>query len=305
MYKRDFDKLQSLPNYFLFYGNDFFLQHYEREIEERFKNANVLKLYYDEFDFDAAKTHLSESSLFGGESVLIIKHNKIPPNLDKLIKYTKNSYLFFFYYGDKKPEVFGKNFVRFFEPDLREKVEYINSLSSKFGITISREAKMYLAKSLEPSFLYKELEKLSIYSKDVTLEDVKKLVFVYKEESFEELFVSMLKGEDFYEKLNNLLEIVDFKRIIPALIRYVRDLYSYYLFIKTTGSSSLKDLLGYKLPYDIEKQRVELAVRMKEKDYFELLKHLLQFELTMRNSAKEKEAVFWEAMAFIKNFKSF
>ncbi len=305
MYKKDFDKLKQIPNTLLLYGNSFYLQEYEKKLLDRFKGSNILKMYYDEFDFERAKIHLSENSLFGDTNVLIIKHNKIPPNLDKLLKYAKNSYLFFFYYGNKKPEIFGKNFVRFFEPNLREKLEFLDELSKEFNLTITKEAKMFLAKSLEPSFFRKEMEKLSLYSDEITLNDVKELVFIYKEESFEELFVSILKGEDFLDKLNSMLEVVDFKRIIPAMIRYVRDLYSYNLYIKQTGLNSLEGFLGYKLPFNIEKQRVELAIKFKEKDYYELLKSLLDFELKMRNSDKNKEALFWEAISFLKLFNSF
>lgn len=305
MYKKDFDKLKQIPNTLLLYGNSFYLQEYEKKLLDRFKGSNILKMYYDEFDFERAKIHLSENSLFGDTNVLIIKHNKIPPNLDKLLKYAKNSYLFFFYYGNKKPEIFGKNFVRFFEPNLREKLEFLDELSKEFNLTITKEAKMFLAKSLEPSFFRKEMEKLSLYSDEITLNDVKELVFIYKEESFEELFVSILKGEDFLDKLNSMLEVVDFKRIIPAMIRYIRDLYSYNLYIKQTGLNSLEGFLGYKLPFNIEKQRIELAIKFKEKDYYELLKSLLDFELKMRNSDKNKEALFWEAISFLKLFNSF
>ena len=305
MYRKDFDKLKEIPNKLLFYGDKFYLQEYESKIIDKFKNANLLKMYYDEFDFEKAKIHLSEASLFGDTNVLIIKHDKIPPNIDKLLKYAKNSYLFFFYYGNKKVDAFKNNFVRFFEPNLREKIEYIDNLAKKLNINITKEAKLFLAKSIEPAFLKKELEKLSLYSDNIGINEVKELVFIYKEESFEELFFSILKGEDFFEKLNILLEVVDYKRIIPALIRYVRDLYSYNLYIKQTGLNSLEGFLGYKLPFDIEKQRVELAIKLKEKDYFELLRNLLDFELKMRHSEKNKEAIFWEAMSFLKIFSSF
>jgi len=305
MYKKEFDKLLKIPNYCLFYGNNFYLQQYEEKISNQFKNENVLKLYYDEYDFDTAKTHLTESSLFGGVNVLIIKHNKIPPNIDKLIKNVKNNYLFFFYYGNKKPENFGKNFVRFFEPTLRDVVELINELTAQYNIEMSHEAKMYLATATESVFIKKEIEKLSNYSDKISLEDVKNLVYEYKEESFEGLFNLILNGKDFYEELLYFMETNDYKRIIPALIRFIRDLYTYNLYIKKTGSSSLEGLLGYKLPVHINKQRVELAIKFKEKDYYEMLKFLLEKELEMRNTEKNKESIFWETVSYLKTFNSF
>jgi len=305
MYKKDFDKLSKIPNYCVFYGNSFYLQQYENKIIEKFKDENILKIYFDEYDYEIAKTHLSESSLFGGVNVLIIKHNKIPQNIEKLLKFTKESYLFFFYYGNKKPEVFGKNFVRFFEPSLKDIMEQINIFSQKYGVEISQEAKMYLARTTESVFLEKEIEKLSNYSDKISLNDVKNLVFEYKEESFEDLFNLILNGRDFYSELEYFLETNDYKRIIPALIRYIRDLYIYNLYIKKTGSASLEGLLGYRLPVHINKQRVELAIKFREKEYFELLKFLLHKELEMRNSEKNKESIFWETVSFLKMFNSF
>jgi len=305
MYKKDFDKLREIPKYCLFYGNTFYLQEYEKKINERFKDDNILKMYYDEYDFDTAKMHLSESSLFGGKNVLIIKHGKIPPNIEKLINYAKDSYLFFFYYGTKKPDKFGKNFVRFFEPSLRDIVEVINKYVQKHGIEMTHEAKMYLASATESVFLEKEIEKLSLYSSKITLNDVKELIFEFKEEGFEELFVLMLNGKEFYPQLLQFLEKNDYKRVIPALIRFIRDLYTYNLYIKKTGASSLEGLLGYKLPIHINRQRVELAIRFREKEYFEMLNYLLQKELEMRSSDKNKEALFWEAVSYIKMLSSF
>jgi len=305
MYKKDFDKLSELPKYCIFFGNQFYLREYEEKILKIFQNDNILKLYYDEYDFDIAKIHLSESSLFGGENVLIVKHNKIPANIDKLLPYTKNGYLFFFYYGNKKPEIFNKNFVRFFEPSLKEVIEVIDKYSLKYNVRLTQEAKLKLARSVDPLFLEKEIEKLANYSNEITVNDVENLVFEYKEESFEELFVLILNNKEFLPNLYNLLEKADYKRLTSALIRYIKDLYMYNLYIKKTGSSSLEGLLGYKLPIHINKQRVDLAIKFKEKDFYELLKFLLEKELEMRNSEKNKEAIFWEVITYLKLFNSF
>jgi len=305
MYKSEFDKLKEYPNYLLFFGDEFFLKLYEEKITEKYKNDNILKIYFDEYDYEIAKKHLIEPSLFGGENVLIIKHSKIPPNIEKLIEYSKNGKLFFFYYGNKKIDKFKKNFVRFFAPNLREVIEIINFYADKYSLTLSQSAKNYLATHVNPAAIEKELEKLSNYSQDITLEILKSLVFDYKEESFEELIAKMLEGKDFFEDLRFFLDKNDYRRIIPAIIRYVRDLYSYNLYIKKTGANTLEGFLGYKLPFQIEKRRVNLALKFKEKDYKELLTYLLRKELEMRNSDKNKEAVFWESIAYLKMFKSF
>ena len=93
----EFKKLQNFPNYFLFYGDYFFLSIYETKIESQIQNTNIVKLYFDEWDFEKAKFHLSQNSLFGDKNTLIVKTDKFPQNLDKLIKIVgdNNFYLFF------------------------------------------------------------------------------------------------------------------------------------------------------------------------------------------------------------------
>jgi DNA polymerase-3 subunit delta len=305
MNKREFDSLKELPHFVVFYGNNFFLDIYQKNIEKQFENENILKLYYDEFDKTKAKSHLMENSLFGGQNVLIIKTDKFNKELQELKKYSKNSYCFIFYTGNKKLDLGKNEFVRFFEPTFKEIMEFINKLCERENLNLSNEAKNFLAKSIDPLFLKNEIKKLSNYKKDISLKDIEEVVFLYKEESFEDLFVKILNGNDFFDDLKIILETVDYKRILPALINYITTLYQYHLFIKVTGKSNLKDFLGYQLPFDIEKQRIALAIKLKEKDYKNLLDYLLNKELLMRNSEKEKEAIFWEVMIYLKSYHSF
>jgi DNA polymerase-3 subunit delta len=310
MNKKDFDNLKEFPHFIVLFGNNFYLKLYQKKIEKEFENENILKLYYDEFDKNLAKTHLMENSLFSGKNILIIKTNKFNKDLEDLKKYSKNNYCFIFYTGVKKLDLNKINlkkdeFVRFFEPDFKEIVEYVNKLCEKENITISSEAKNFLVKSIDPLFLENEIKKLANYKKEISLKDIEEIVFLYKEESFEDLFMKILNGKDFFDELNMLLETIDYRRIIPALINYITMLYQYHLFIKITGKSSLKEFLGYQLPFNIEKKRVALAINLKEKDYKNLLDFLLNKELLMRNSEKEKEAIFWEVMIYLRNYYSF
>ncbi|WP_024790032.1 DNA polymerase III subunit delta [Lebetimonas sp. JH292] len=305
MNKKEFDLLKEIPNFVVFYGNEFYLEMYQKKLEEKFKNENILKLYFDEFDKNTAKTHLLENSLFGGKNILIVKTNKWNKEIEELKKYSKNNYCFIFYTGNKKIKLSKNDFVRFFSPSYKEIIEYINLLSKKENVLLSNEAKNFLAKSIEPLFLAQEIKKLASFKNEISLNDVTDLVFLYKEESFEDLFVKILSGADFFDDLKSILETADFKRIIPALVNYITNLYQYNLYIKKTGSSNLKNFLGYQLPFDIEKNRVNIAIKLKENDYKKLLDYLLNKELSIRNSDKEKEALFWEAMIWLKNYHSF
>ena len=103
MYRRDFDRLEKIPNSLLFYGDKFFLDLYEEKITQKFKDENIIKIYFDEFDFDEVKSYLAQGSLFGEKNVIIYKTNKLSKNLEKLT--SRENYFFVFYYGDKKPDL--------------------------------------------------------------------------------------------------------------------------------------------------------------------------------------------------------
>ena len=106
MYQREFENLlrTTPPRAMLFFGeNEYlianYLQHYTN-----ITNAtdSLLTLYFGEYTFDQAKAYLSQSSLFGGTNLLIIKRDKKIPKkeLDTLIELVgKNSenFLLFHY----------------------------------------------------------------------------------------------------------------------------------------------------------------------------------------------------------------
>ena len=79
MKRPDLDKAieqGSLPNAVMLFGESHFLiDRYIKRIAD-VPDANVLSFYHDEYDFESAKTHLSQGSLFGGRNVLIVKNEK-------------------------------------------------------------------------------------------------------------------------------------------------------------------------------------------------------------------------------------
>ena len=106
MYKRELDQKlqQALPKALLLYGEnsyliDFYIEYYIRSLQAE---EDRLSLYFDEWDFAQAKNYLSQSSLFGGTNLLIVKHEKRIPKkeLDTLIalanKNSDNYFLFGF-----------------------------------------------------------------------------------------------------------------------------------------------------------------------------------------------------------------
>ena len=85
MYKNELDKHiknNSISNSFVLFGeSNFLIDTYTKKLTN-IEDASLLKFYHDEYDFNSAKAHLSQASLFGGINILIIKSEKKIPKKD-------------------------------------------------------------------------------------------------------------------------------------------------------------------------------------------------------------------------------
>ena len=202
-------KLNTFPNFFLFYGDEFFLSIYEEKINNQIKESEVLKLYFDEYNFDIAKKHISQNSLFGDISTLIIKTDKWPKDIDKLIKLLKGNNLYVFFSGeDKKAKTkpFGNNFVRFFKPELKDLIIASNKYLSKQNKQIDINHLKYLIEKIDYRFLFRELDKLMLVEK-INNDIIDKLVFNFNQTSFDDVFDTLFEKGDYLEKLKFLLNL--------------------------------------------------------------------------------------------------
>ena len=79
MYKNELDKHiqnKTISNNFILFGESSFLIDRYTKLLTNIADASVLTYYYDEYEFNSAKAHLSQASLFGGQNILIIKSEK-------------------------------------------------------------------------------------------------------------------------------------------------------------------------------------------------------------------------------------
>jgi len=301
----EFKKLKTLPNFFLFYGDEFYLEFYYKKVLNQIKDTEILKFYYDEFDFDSAKNHLAQNSLFGDKNSLIIKTDKFPSNIDKLVEITKDNHFYLFFYGDSKKaktKPFKNNFVRFFKPDLRELIlisnEYMESKNIK---NINLDNLKYLISKVDYRFLLSEIEKLALID-DINYKVIDQLVFKYNETSFDEVFDDLFLNKEYLKKLEYLLfqgneEIA----ILLSFVRYIRILYMFSLHIKNIGYENVsRDVLGYQIPKNLEELRKKIAFSIKEDKFLEFFEILLNSELEIKSS-KDKTAVLFKTFIQIKN----
>ncbi len=152
MYQREFDQQlrESFPKAVLLYGdNDYLIEHYISLYKEKLDaKEGALVLYFDEWNFEQAKSYLSQTSLFGGTNLLIVKYDKKIPKkeLDQLIELTNkntDNYFLFIYNGEQKnaksittaftPKK-AAAWVRFFEPNIREGTTLLQQKAQKIPL---------------------------------------------------------------------------------------------------------------------------------------------------------------------------
>ena len=224
MYKAEFDKhirQQSISNSFVFFGESHFLIDMYTKMLTNVDDANILNFYYDEYDFAAAKMHLSQASLFGDRNILIIKSEKKVPKkeLDTLLdfceKNTDNIFVYAYYGSDQKSyntktAFKGKSTmaVRFFHPKEYEAQNIVLSVAQDKNVNIDKYTIAHLLQihNGDVALACNEIEKLRVFDRPITTKDVDSLVFGLAEVNLDDFIKKILYKKDFKTDLQNLLE---------------------------------------------------------------------------------------------------
>ena len=303
MYKRELDQRlqQALPKALLLYGDnayliDYYIDHYIQRLQAK---EELLALYFDEWDFAQAKNYLSQSSLFGGTNLLIIKHNKKIPKkeLDTLIALANKSsdnYLLFGFDGEARDaksmqssfsEKKGGAWVRFFEPTVREGVEILQKKAQDIGLDIDHYALQHLILTLNNNLALcsNELNKLAILGTKVTSKDIDRLVYSTASLATEQFLTSLFEKKPVTEMISTLLELgEDETLLLREAQKFVNEIFLFNAYIKLHGRPDSKEILGYKLPPKIEEKKAQLAMRVKSPALLNICEHLLESELEMK-----------------------
>ena len=282
---------------------NFFLDIWYNKVNKIIKDTNIVKFYYDEFNLEIAKSHLSQNSLFGDKNSLVIKSNKFV-DVENLIKIVGDNYFYFFYTGDAKKaktKIFKNNFVRFFKPDLKDLIISANEYMKNNNITnIDINHLKYLISKIDYRFLFSEIDKLSLVP-NLNNDIIDKLVFDYNETSFDEVFDSLFLNQDYLHKLDNLLQMNEDIAILMSFVRYVKILYMFNLHIKNIGYENVsRDVLGYQIPKHLEETRKRISFTIKEDKFLEIFEILLKAELDIKSS-KDKTSVLFRTFIEIKS----
>ncbi len=324
MYQREFDqKLRgSLPKAILFFGDnaymtDHYIEHYKKTLDAA---DDALTLYFDEWDFDQAKSYLMQTSLFGGTNLLIVKHDKKIPKkeLDTLIELAnKNSdnYFLYAYAGGAKDaksmqssfsEKKGGVWVRFFEPNIRDGIALLQQHAQALGLDIDHYALQHLMMLLNNNLALcaNELEKLAIAGTRVTSKDIDTLVYSAAPLATEQLLIDLFNKKPITATITKLLELgEDEASLLRSTQFFVNQIFLFHAYIKLNGQVDSAAILGYKLPKQIEEQKAQLALRVKSAALLKIFEHLLESEIEMKKApATQREVLLYSILIKIQGY---
>jgi len=303
MNKRDLDLRlrQKPPKALLLFGdNSYLIDHYiDHYIHMLQAKEDLLRLYFDEWDFAQAKSYLSQSSLFGGINLLIVKHDKKIPKkeLDTLILLANKSsenYLLLGFSGESRDgksmqasfaEKKGASWVRFFESNLREGVEILQAKAQYIGLEIDHYALQHLLLTLNNnlSLCSNELDKLAILGRKVDSKDIDRLVYSTAPLAMEQFLTGLFEKRAVTEMIGTLLDLGESEEsLLRSTQRFVNEIFLFNAYIKLHGTPDSAAILGYKLPKHIEEKKAKLAVRVKPAALLGITEHLLESELEMK-----------------------
>mgnify|MGYP003300161638 FL=1 len=325
MYKKDFISLlnsPNIPNFFLLYGAESYqVEFYTNELLGKFDKENMLSLYFDDYSFNLAISHLSEPSLFANSNLLHIKNDKKIPAKDikELITQCQNNpnniFILELHEGDEKvltdiKKQFGSNFVRFFPPSSASEVNQILSNHAKFlGLNIDNQSLLYIY-NLQNENLYlsaSELNKLASIGIKFSLDEIKERVYALNGISFDTLFDKIINKQsinsDYFEFINDssFNEIA----LLNMLFRAFHRLYLIHSSIKTSGKFDPKTVLGYAPPPQIINKLQSQAIAIKTEQYTQIFKFLneIEFDLKCKNNI-DKECYLLSAILSLQDILS-
>ncbi len=301
MYRKELQTLLSkekIPNFFFLYGADNFqIELYTDFIKEKYEADEILKLFFEEYNFSQANDFLSGGSLFSQKKLLEIKTSKkIPTKELKILveickKNNDNFFLLELYDESSKQseieKIFLPHFARFFKANgAREGVELLSIKAKQLRIEITQNALFTLFTSFDEN-LYLAASELNKFSGlRVDEKTIKEYCYSLNIGNLEHFFEKIFKKQDFKEELEKILD--NFNEI--ALINFLHNcfyrLFKIALYAKINGKVDFKDILGYVPPLQVGNTLSQQAFSLKIEQYKEIFTLLLKSEYELKTNSK-------------------
>lgn len=271
------------------------------------EDANTVAFYHDEYDFNSAKAHLSQGSLFGDRNILIIKSTKKVPKkeLDILLEFCQknpdNIFIYAYYGTDHKTYNNKKAFaktdamaVRFFHPKDFEAQNIVLQVAQEKKVNIDKYTVAHLlgVHNGDVALACNEIEKFRVFDRTITTKDIDTLVYGLGEVNLDDFILKLLNKKDFKDDLASILEHgEDEIRVLTATTAYITQLYMFNIYIRVNGAPNALEILGYPAPKFVVDAKATQSIKIKPAIYAKLHELLLTSELKMKSANIDKGAI--------------
>ncbi|MDO7252853.1 DNA polymerase III subunit delta [Helicobacter cappadocius] len=329
MYKKDLDKLleKSFPRATLLYGeSNFLISYYSEKIARKITDkSNKTTFYYSDYDFRSVMDILGQSSLFGDESLVVLKLDKKLPKkdidglLNAIAVNTNNSLIIEFYRSDSKTNAeYAQDFrtfasafkgqgvidVRFFAPNFYECIALLRERANELNLDIQDRLLGVILnlQSNDLSIAHNELEKFTIFDRSISIEDIHKLSYGLGSVSIDELYNAIFEKKDALEILHKIQEEgLDDIEILREMERYFYQLFLFFAYIKSNGTPNAKDILGFSPPQIIVDKLASRAIKIKEEGYQKIFEMFRKWRnVSMKGEKNFSLSVLIKLQAYIR-----
>lgn len=312
MYQQEFDKLlkRLTPRATLLCGaSEFLIYHYSQMLTKKINSDEKYSFYFDEYNFATIGSLLSQSSLFGANTLIVIKTNKMigKKELSIMLKAVENnpsnSLIIEFYHNESKSigdygrdcKSFESSFtstalkeqiasVRFFEPSVIEMKGYIKARANELGITLEEQlvGHMLSVHNNNIAMVLKELEKFALYSTDSNRFGIESMGILgdgVASFSVEELNYALMDKKPILAMLQRIYdEGISEIDVISEIERFFYNLFLFFAFIKVHGKMDAKGILGYMPPKHIVERFARYCMVFRESQYADIFDILNQWK---------------------------
>ncbi|RDU71473.1 DNA polymerase III subunit delta [Helicobacter brantae] len=309
MYKKDLDLYlqKSTPQASLLYGEEnFWIGYYSKLIAQRITTPeNIMTFYYGDYNYSQVFDLLNQSSLFGDSTLVVLKIDKkiskkeLGNFLEAMKKNPNNSLIIEFYKSDSKSVgEYGRDFkemagafkgegvveVRFFELKAMEAQTFLVQRAKELGINIHPRnlSRLLEMQNWDLSIALKELEKFTLYSKEIEEDDILRLCSDLGSFEVEDLIQALLRRKDvmkIYARLEE--EGVDDMSLVSAISSHFYKLFLIFSYMRAYGKVEIKEALGYVLPNHIADSLTQEALAVREDQYRKIFEVCLRWRQTI------------------------
>ena len=321
MYKSEFDKQfnnNQNHNAYMFYGaSEYLVESYALKVATRLASGDdIIKIYFDEYDFDNCYNTLTQSSLFSSSNILLLKINKKLPKkeIDKLIdacRLNPSSKLVIACLGEVDFKTMAKSFtaktssveVRFFAPYDNEAINILSEVAKANGVQTDSNSLMFLYNMHQKnlSLCISDLSKLSILDEVVTSKTINNHCFGLGTVDLEEFLIKLFSKININKDLYFILEEgINEIQLITRITGFVQQLFMINSYLKLHGTLNIKEIWGYPLPKNIANTQANLATKYKKEDFLYMLNFLQDLELELKSSKIDDANAYVQAK--LRNF---